>query len=236
VTRDEATMSLLDHLEELRGRIIVIAVSIVLGGIAGFFLSEPIIAILRAALPEGQDTLIQISVGESLAVRLRVGLYVGIAISVPVILYQVWRFVTPGLTRRERRLIWPMLIGASVLFAIGIGLGYFVIPYALDFLLGLALPGVETQLRLSEYVSFVSTVMLAFGLAFQFPILLLLLARVGILNYRFLSSRRRWAILAIVLFAIVATPGGDPLSSIVLSLVMYALFEATLQLIRKIRP
>jgi len=236
VTSDEATMSLLDHLEELRGRIIVIAVSIVLGGIAGFFLSEPIIAILRAALPEGQDTLIQISVGESLAVRLRVGLYVGIAISVPVILYQVWRFVTPGLTRRERRLIWPMLIGASVLFAIGIGLGYFVIPYALDFLLGLALPGVETQLRLSEYVSFVSTVMLAFGLAFQFPILLLLLARVGILNYRFLSSRRRWAILAIVLFAIVATPGGDPLSSIVLSLVMYALFEATLQLIRKIRP
>ncbi|MEO6295355.1 MAG: twin-arginine translocase subunit TatC [Candidatus Limnocylindria bacterium] len=229
-------MSLLDHLEELRGRIIVIAVSIVLGGIAGFFLSEPIIAILRAALPEGQDTLIQISVGESLAVRLRVGLYVGIAISVPVILYQIWRFVTPGLTRRERRLIWPMLIGASVLFAIGIGLGYFVIPYALDFLLGLALPGVETQLRLSEYVSFVSTVMLAFGLAFQFPILLLLLARVGILNYRFLSSRRRWAILAIVLFAIVATPGGDPLSSIVLSLVMYALFEATLQLIRKIRP
>jgi len=236
VTRDEATMSLLEHLEELRGRIIVIAVSIVLGGIAGFFLSEQIIAILRAALPEGQDTLIQISVGESLAVRLRVALYVGVAISMPVILYQVWRFVTPGLTRRERRLIWPMLVGASVLFAIGIGLGYFVIPYALDFLLGLALPGVETQLRLSEYVSFVSTVMLAFGLAFQFPVLLLLLARVGILNYRFLSSRRRWAILAIVLFAIVATPGGDPLSSMVLSFVMYALFEATLQLIRKIRP
>lgn len=229
-------MSLLEHLEELRGRIIVIAVSIVLGGIAGFFLSEQIIAILRAALPEGQDTLIQISVGESLAVRLRVALYVGVAISMPVILYQVWRFVTPGLTRRERRLIWPMLVGASVLFAIGIGLGYFVIPYALDFLLGLALPGVETQLRLSEYVSFVSTVMLAFGLAFQFPVLLLLLARVGILNYRFLSSRRRWAILAIVLFAIVATPGGDPLSSMVLSFVMYALFEATLQLIRKIRP
>ena len=233
---DDATMSLLEHLEELRGRIIVVAITIMLAGIVGFFLSEPIIGILRAALPEGQDTLIQISVGESLAVRLRVALYVGVAISVPVILYQVWRFVTPGLTRRERRLIWPMLIGAVILFAIGIGLGYFVIPYALEFLLGLALPGVETQLRLSEYVSFVSTVMLAFGLAFQFPVLLLLLARVGILNYRFLSSRRRWAVLAIVLFAIVATPGGDPLSSMVLSLVMYTLFEGTLQLIRKLRP
>ena len=100
-----------------------------------------------------------------------------------------------------------MLIVATLLFALGIGIGYFTIPYALNFLLGLTLPGVETQLRLSEYVSFVSTVMLAFGLAFQFPVLLLLLARVGILNYRFLSARRRWAILAIVLFAIIATPG-----------------------------
>lgn len=225
-------MTLLEHLEELRSRIIVVAVTIVLAGILGFFLSEPIIAILRAALPEGQDTLIQISVGESLAVRLRVALYVGIGIAVPVILYQIWRFVTPGLTRSERRLIWPMLIGAVLLFAIGIGLGYFVIPFALEFLLGLALPGVETQLRLSEYVSFVSTVMLAFGLAFQFPVLLLLLARVGILNYRFLSARRRWAVLVIVIFAIIVTPGGDPLSSMVLSLVMYTLFEGTLQIIR----
>ena len=229
-------MSLLGHLEELRSRIIVIAITIVLAGIVGFFLSEPIIGILRAALPEGKQTLIQISVGESLAVRLRVALYVGIAVSVPVILYQVWRFVTPGLTRSERRLIWPMLIAAVFLFALGLGLGYVVLPFALDFLLSLTLPGVEDQLRLSEYVSFVSTVMLAFGLAFQFPVLLLLLARVGILNYRFLSSRRRWAVLAIVLFAIVATPGGDPLSSIVLSLVMYALFEGTLQLIRRMRP
>ena len=229
-------MSLIEHLEELRSRIIIVAITIVLAGIVGFFLSEPIIAILRQALPEGKQTLLQISVGESLAVRLRVALYVGIAISVPVILFQLWRFVTPGLTRSERRLIWPMLIVATLLFALGIGIGYFTIPYALSFLLGLTLPGVETQLRLSEYVSFVSTVMLAFGLAFQFPVLLLLLARVGILNYRFLSARRRWAILAIVLFAIIATPGGDPLSSTVLSLVMYALFEGTLQLIRKLRP
>ena len=225
-------MSLLEHLEELRGRIIVVAVTVVLAGILGFFLSEPIVGILRAALPEGQDTLIQISVGESLSVRLRVGLYVGIAIALPVILYQLWRFVTPGLTRSERRLIWPMLIGSIILFAIGISIGYFVIPYALEFLLGLSLPGVETQLRLSEYVSFVSTVMLAFGLAFQFPVLLLVLARVRILNYRFLSARRRWAVVLIVLFAIIITPGGDPLSSSVLSLVMYVLFEGTLQIIR----
>jgi len=230
-------MSLLDHLEELRGRIIVIAISVALAGIVGFVLSELILELLQEPLPDEQYRLIQLTIGESLAVRLKIALYVGIALSVPVILYQVWRFVTPGLTTRERRLIWPMLISGILLFALGVGLGYFVIPYALQFLLSLTPPNVDSSmLRLSDYVSFVLAIMLAFGLAFQFPVLLLLGARVGILNYRFLSARRRWAILIIVLFAIIATPGGDPTSSAVLSLVMYVLFEGTLQLIRKLRP
>lgn len=225
-------MSLLEHLEELRSRIVVVVVAVALAGIVGFFLSEPIVALLREPLPEGRDQLIQLTVGESLAVRLRIALYTGLALAMPVVLYEIWQFVTPGMTTRERRLIWPLLLVAIVLFAAGIVLGYLIIPLALDFLLSLALPGVETQLRLSDYVSFVATVMLAFGLAFQFPILLLLLSRIGILNYQFLSARRRWAVLFIVLFAILVTPGGDPLSSGVLSLVMYGLFEGTLQVIR----
>jgi sec-independent protein translocase protein TatC len=234
---DEATMSLVEHLEELRSRIIVVAISIVIAGVLGFFLSEPILALIQAPLPAGEYRLIQLTIGEALAVRLRIALYVGIALSVPVIVYEVWRFVTPGLTKRERRLVWPLLIGAILLFALGIVLGYVIIPYALQFLLSLTPAGIDaSMLRLSDYVGFVMAIMLAFGLAFQFPVLLLLGARVGILNYRFLSARRRWAILAIVLFAIIATPGGDPTSSAVLSLVMYALFEATLQLIRAVRP
>jgi sec-independent protein translocase protein TatC len=236
LTRDEeATMSLVEHLDELRSRVIVITVSILLAGVIGFFLAEPIIGLLRAPLPDDQDRLVQLGIGESLAVRLRVALYVGIGLSVPVILYQLWRFVTPGLTRTERRLVWPMLIAAIALFALGVVLGYLVIPFAVNFLLSLTLPGVDPLLRLSDYVNFVLMVMLAFGLAFQFPVLLLLLARVGILNYAFLSRRRRYAILLIVLFAVFATPGGDPLSSGVLSLVMYALFEGTLQLMRGMR-
>lgn len=228
-------MSLVEHLDELRSRVIVITVSVVLAGIIGFFLAEPIINLLRAPLPDEQDRLVQLGIGESLGVRLRVALYVGIGLSVPVILYQLWRFVTPGLTRRERRLIWPMLIAAIALFALGVTLGYLVIPFAVEFLLSLTLPGVDALLRLSDYVNFTLMIMLAFGLAFQFPIVLLLLARVGILNYGFLSRRRRQAVLVIVLFAVIATPGGDPLSSGVLSLVMYALFEATLQLMRTMR-
>jgi sec-independent protein translocase protein TatC len=234
---DAATMSIVEHLDELRSRIIVVAISIVIAGILGFYLSGAILQLLREPLPEGEYRLIQLTIGEALAVQLKIAFYFGIALSVPVILYELWRFVTPGLTRRERRLIWPLLIGAIVLFAIGIILGYLIIPYALAFLLSLTPPGIDsTMLRLSDYVGFVLAIMLAFGLAFQFPVLLLVGARIGILNYRFLSARRRWAILAIVLFAIIATPGGDPTSSAVLSLVMYALFEGTLQIIRSVRP
>lgn len=236
-TPDEATMSLIEHLDELRSRIIVIAISIVIAGILGFFLSEPILELLQLPLPEGDYQLIQLTIGEALSVRLKIALYVGIALSVPVIVYELWRFVTPGLTKRERRLVWPLLIGAVLLFAFGVVLGYVIIPYALQFLLSLTPAGIDaSMLRLTDYVGFVMAIMLAFGLAFQFPVLLLIGARVGILNYRFLSARRRWAILGIVLFAIVATPGGDPTSSAVLSLVMYALFEGTLQLIRAVRP
>jgi sec-independent protein translocase protein TatC len=235
--RDEATMSLVEHLDELRSRIIVVVIAVVLAGIIGFALSDPILELLQAPLPPGDYRLVQLTIGEALAVRLKIALYVGIGLAMPVIFYELWRFVTPGLTRGERRLIWPMLGGGILLFALGVVLGYAIIPYAMQFLLGLTPAGIDaSMLRLSDYVGFVLAIMLAFGLAFQFPLMLILGARVGILNYRFLSARRRWAILIIVLFAIIATPGGDPASSAVLSLVMYVLFEGTLQLIRAIRP
>lgn len=235
VAEASASMSLIEHLEELRRRIIIIGLAIIGAGIAGFILSDPIIQLLRAQLPEGAETLIQISVGEVLGVRLKIALFVGIALAMPVILYQLWRFVTPGLTVRERRVVWPFLIMGVALFALGIGLGYVLIPYALNFLLSLSVEGVEPMLSIAEFVGFVTTLMIAFGIVFEFPIVMLLLARVGILNYRFLAARRRFAVVFIVVFAIFATPGGDPLSPAVLSLVMYALFEMTLQIIRVTR-
>lgn len=232
---DDATMSLLEHLEELRSRIIVVALTILGGSVVGFFLSVPIIDLLRAALPDDGVDLIQITVGEALGVRLRLALITGLALAMPVMLYEVWAFVTPGLTRSERRFIWPLLALAIVLFALGLGVGYVILPVAVGFLLSLSLPGVPALLSLAEFVGFVTTLMLAFGLAFEFPVLLLLAARVGALDYRFLAARRRWAILLIVLFAILITPGGDPVSSAVLSLIMFGLFEGTLQLIRLMR-
>ncbi len=227
-------MSLLEHLEELRSRIIVIALAIAIGAVAGFFLADPLLLLLRDALPPDTD-LVQLRVLEGVGVRIRLALMVGLALAMPIILYELWAFVTPGLTKRERRVVWPLLIVALVFFALGIVLGYLVIPNALAFLLDLALPGVPPMLDLGEYVAFVTTLMIAFGLAFQFPVVLVLLNRVGILSYRFLASRRRWAVVVIVLVAIVITPGGDPISSGILSLVMYGLFEGALQVMRLAR-
>ena len=225
-------MSLLEHLEELRRRIIIIAVAIALAGVAGFFLADPIITLLREPLPERGAELIQTTVGEAFAVRIQIALMTGVALAMPIILFEIWAFVTPGLTRSERRLVWPLLGAAIVLFAAGLYLGYLLIPVAINFLLDFSLPGVEPLLGLADYVGFITTFMLAFGLALEFPVVMYLLARLGILSYEFLSRRRRFAILVIALFAIVITPGDIVIGSATLAIIMYGLFEATLQLIR----
>jgi sec-independent protein translocase protein TatC len=228
---DEATMSLLEHLEELRRRIIIVAFAILVAAIGGFFVAEPIIAILRAPLPDDVE-VIQTGVAEAFGVTIQVALMTGLALAMPVILFQVWAFVTPGLTRSERRLVWPLLIAAIALFVAGLGLGFLLIPVAVNFLLGFSLPGVEPMLRVADYIGFVTTMLLAFGLSLQFPVVLYILARIGILSYAFLSRRRRFVALGIVMFAIVITPGDIVIGSATLALVMYGLFEATLQLIR----
>jgi sec-independent protein translocase protein TatC len=227
-------MSLIEHLDELRSRIIVAAIAVALAAVAGFFLAEPLLTLLLDALPEGSD-VIQLRVLEGLGVRIRLALFIGLALAMPIVLYEVWAFVTPGLTRRERRVVWPLLLVAVLFFALGILLGYLVIPNALEFLLDLSLPGVPPMLDVGEYIGFVTTLMIAFGLAFQFPVVLILLNRVGILSYAFLAARRRFAVVVIVLVAIVITPGGDPISSGILSLIMYGLFEGALQVMRMAR-
>ena len=231
---DESTMSLVEHLEELRRRIIVVAVAIAIGAVVGFFLAEPVLVLLQEVLPEDTQ-LIQLRVLEGFGVRIRLSILIGFALAMPIVLHQLWAFVTPGLTTRERRVVWPLLGVAVVFFAIGLYLGYLVVPTALEFLLGLALPGVPPMLDLAEYISFVTTLMIVFGLALQFPIILLLLNRVGIVSYRFLATRRRFAVIVIVLVAIVITPGGDPVSSGILSIVGYGLFEGALQVMRLTR-
>lgn len=230
---DEAKKSLLEHLEELRHRIIVVAIAILMASAIGFALSEPVIVLLQTPLPVAAN-LVYHSVSEPFTTRLTLALMIGLSLAMPVILYELWAFITPGLTRSERRLVWPLLGVALVLFALGLGLAYLLIPLAVRFLLDFALPGVDPLLGLAGYVSFVTTFMLTFGLALQFPIVLYMLAKLGIFSYAFLSRRRREAILLIVLGAMIITPGDILIGSVALAVVMYGLFELTLQLIRRL--
>jgi sec-independent protein translocase protein TatC len=236
VTDDLGTMSLVEHLTELRRRLIVVVVAVIVGGVIGFIISSPVIDVLRAPLPDQFDVLYVNSPLGGFSAKLKVAIAVGIALAMPVILFEVWRFVTPGLTTRERRLVWPTLIGALLLFVLGIGVGYAILPFALGFLLSFVEPDFGALLTVDGYFGFVTIMLLAFGVVMEFPILLIGLTRAGVLSYRALAGRRRQIIVGIYLFAIIVTPGGDPFSPLILGTVMLGLFEGSMQVMRRIRP
>ena len=173
-------MSLLEHLEELRSRIIVIAIAVLVAAVVGFLLADPIITLLRAPLEDTGTELIQTNVGEAFSVRLTARADVGIAFAMPVILLRDLGLRDARASRRpERRLVWPLLGAALLLFVAGVALGYLFIPLAVGFLLDFSVEGVRPLLGLDDYIGFVTTFMLAFGIALQFPVILYLLARVG---------------------------------------------------------
>lgn len=225
-------MSLLEHLEELRRRLIVVIAAVVLAAVAGFFLSDPALQVLRAPLPPRYDTLFVTSVLDIFTVRLKVALFLGVALSMPVIIFELFRFVSPGLTRRERRVVWPLITATLLLFVLGMAVGYVILPFALTFLLSFVTTGIQPIFTLPEYVGFVTTLLLAFGIVLEFPVVLIVLSRAGIVTYRGLAGRRRQIIVGIVIFAVIVTPGGDPFSPSILAAVMYVLFEAALLVVR----
>lgn len=228
-------MPLLEHLEELRRRLIIIIIAVLVGAVAGFIFAGPVFDLLTRPLPTAYETIYFTSPTEAFGVQLKIAGFLGIGLAMPVILFQTWRFVTPGLTARERRIVWPVMIGALALFVLGLVVGYVIIPYALNFLLGFARPKLQPLLTIDGYIGFVTTMLLAFGLVLEFPIVLIAMARVGVLSYRRLAGQRRTAIVTITVIAIVATPGGDPISPLILGGVMYLLFEGSLVVIRLMR-
>ena len=228
-------MSLVDHLAELRRRIIVSVVALALASAVGWFLEprilELLIAPLRAVTQEG---LKFIGLGDAFVIRIKIALVFGLIVAMPVILLQGWLFVAPGLTTRERAVARPWLPLAYLFFLIGTAVAYVILPFAVQFLLGFAEPGaLEPLITASEYFGFVTALILAFGLVMQFPLVVTFLAEAGIVTSAALRARRRYVILGIAVFAAVATPGGDLVSPAVLGTVMYVLYEFTIQLIHR---
>lgn len=227
-----SVMSLVDHLAELRNRIIWSILAVGVGAIVGFAFGEPIIAFLRSPLPI-ETPLVFTSIGDPFAIRIRIAIVVGIILAMPVILWNVWRFVAPGLTTSERRAILPWIPAALVFFIVGVSIAYAVLPFAATFLLSFQTADLQPLLTAREYFDFVSTLFLAFGLLMEFPILLVGLSRVGIVTSDRLRRSRRVIVLGIAVFAAAATPGGDLVSPAILGLTLYLLFEGTIVVIRR---
>jgi len=229
---DRSVMSLVDHLTELRSRLVRVILAVTIGAAVGFAASEQVISILRTALPTDEPLQV-LEVGEAFSIRLRIAFVIGIILAMPVILYQVWAFVAPGLTDAEKRAARPWIPLALVFFVLGVGIAWVVLPFAAAFLLQFQTPDLVTNLVASSYFNFVSTMFLVFGIVMEFPILLFGLSRVGILTSERLRSSRRMVILVIAVFAALATPGGDIVSPLALGGTMYLLFELTVIAIRR---
>jgi sec-independent protein translocase protein TatC len=229
----EKVMTLVDHLTELRTRIVRALIAIGLGTAIGFLVHEKLQDILTAPLPQSALPLQVLAPGDAFGVVLQVSVITGLILAMPVLLYQLWAFIAPGLTPSERHALRPWIPLALAFFALGVAIAYIILPFAIQFLLAFTTDKIVAHLTATAYFGFVTMMFLAFGLLMEFPIVLYGLARVGILSSARLRSSRRLVIPGLFVFAAVATPGGDLVSPTILWITMVILFELTIVAIRR---
>jgi len=232
VTSDRP-QSILSHLEELRWRLVKIAIAVVAAGAVSVIFADQITTLLEAPFDRAapDSSLQTLAVGEQWGVLMRIGLFGGIILGSPIVLYQIWAFVTPALTSRERKWAIPIVGALVVLFIGGVAFGYWSLPRGLEFLLDI-FPGVETDLQIGQYYSFTLRFLLAFGLAFLYPVFLYAAAAANVITAKQLAGGRRWAIVIIVVGAALITPSGDAFTLLILSVPLYLMYEATYWLVR----
>jgi sec-independent protein translocase protein TatC len=226
---EEKLMSLAEHLGELRRRLVVSALTVAAGTVVGWLVAPQVIAILKAPVP---GPLYFTQPGGAFFVMLKIALLIGVALGAPMLLYQLWAFISPGLTPQERRLARPWVPLALVFMLLGFTVAYLVLPYAVTFLLSFQVPGVvEPLITFEAYFGFVTGLFLAFGVVMQFPIVLVVLAKARIVDVERMRRGRRYVLFGIVVMAVLVTPGGDPFSPAIMALVMYPLYELTIYLV-----
>ncbi len=230
-------MPLLGHLQELRKRLLVSFISICAGGIACWFLYDAILDLLLVPYCEIRDgseperifgsgcELLVTDPLEPFSVRLTVAGYGGIILSIPMLLWQAWRFIAPGLLSKEKKWAIPFVLTGLLLFATGSLLAYWSIPRALDFLVEIGGPDLVSVFSPAKYIGFVIKMIVAFGIGFEFPLLLIFLQLLGVLTPSTLRRSRRYAIVGIVALVAVLTPSGDPFTLLILSVPMLIFYE-----------
>ena len=233
MTAPETEMTVMDHLRELRSRIIrsILAVGAGMMGLLAFydpvkeFLTRPYVRLCASAARYGCDgSLYSLGPLDGFTARLRISTYGGVVVALPVILWQVWRFVSPALEKKEKRYAVPFITSSVVLFAAGVSIAYWTLDKALEFLISWSGQDVTQAFQVTKYMSLVVLMMLAFGVGFLSPVLLVFLQLASVVEPRTLIRQWRYAIMGIFVAAAVITPSGDPFSLLALAVPLSVLY------------
>ncbi len=229
----EVEMSIFDHLEELRQRIFYSLIVVVVGIIGSFIVVKPLVQLLE--VPAKGVKFLQLAPGEFFFVSMKVAAYSGLILSTPFILYQIIQFVLPGLTLRERRLVIPVVLGSSVLFIVGLVFAYLLlIPAALQFFINYGADVVEQLWSIDKYFDFVLLLLFTTGIAFQVPVIQILLAILGIVSSKIMLKGWRYVIMFAVILGAVLTPSTDPLTQSLLAGAVLGLYFGGIGLVKLI--
>ena len=234
-------MTVMEHLEELRHRIVISSFAILAGAVGGWFLYNRVIIFMqhpycqyvqsvpKAQQPVGGCRLIFTGLLDGMLVKIQIVFYLGCVLVLPILLYQLWAFIVPGLHDRERKMVVPFIASSVVLFAAGGAVAIITLPKALQFLLGFNNPAVASPLiSVTQYVTFYVLVTIAFGVSFLFPVVLVFLELVGVLKSVQLRKVRRFSVLGISIFAAVITPSSDPYTMLALMIPMVLFYEVAI--------
>ena len=223
-------MPLVAHLSELRRRLIISVVALVVGAIVGFVLYNRILSILLRPYTEvtGKTDFVFFDPLEAFATRLKVAAWSGAFLASPVVLWQLWRFITPGLHKKEKRYAIPFIVASILLFTLGAFVALYTFESALRFLVGVGGENLPPLFSASKFLSLVILMIIAFGIAFEFPVLLVFLELAGVVTSRTLRKWRRPAIVVIVAVAAVITPSQDPYSLFAMVAPMYLFYEGSI--------
>lgn len=225
-----AEMSFLDHLEELRWRIIYSFIGVIIGTIAAWIFIDYLIEyiLLKPAL-DHQIELQNLRPFGQLFLYVQVSIMVGIIISIPNLFYQLWKFISPALRKNERKNIVRIVIFSSFCFLAGIAFAYFVmLPLAFGFAAQFGTDAIKNEFAIDEYMSIILSIMIAAGLIFELPMLSFFLSKLGILTPGFMKKYRKHAIVILLISAAFLTPGGDPVSQLVLTVPLVLLYEISI--------
>jgi sec-independent protein translocase protein TatC len=233
-------MTVVEHLGELRSRLVWSGLAFLIISVVAFSLYDPILEIFRRPLcsvprrllePNGCDLVYNRLIG-AFQFRLKLTALVGIAASSPIWLYHLWAFIVPALTAKEKRYAWPFMATSVLLFLVGAATAYFALPTGVRFLVAVGGENLIPLLGAEEYLNFVGLMLLGFGLMFELPLVLFFLGLAGAVSVEQLRRGRRIAIVVIVALAAVVTPSGDPYTMLLLAVPLYLLYELTIVVLK----